>query len=116
MGLSSEEIEDTIDVARECLESKIVESDAEVLALDFAEALVQVADACVVGVPCEKHGGAVHGREAEELRKGIERISKDLADCEDDHDREQVRHALRELLDDVDARDSLAQRRVEVER
>lgn len=61
---------------------------------------------CVVGVSCAQHGGAVHGREAEELRAGIERIRKDHPP---DHVGEHIVHAaLRRLLDEVDARDSLA--------
>jgi hypothetical protein len=63
---------------------------------------VQRAAPCVVGVACERHGGAVHGREAEELRAGVERI------IGQDFDVESVRDDLRQLLDDVDARDSLA--------
>jgi hypothetical protein len=75
------------------------EDTYEGLASYFAEALTQLADKCVVGVPCKRHFGATHGREAEELRKGIEKI---LASDLDDFP-----HALRELLDEVDARDSL---------
>lgn len=71
----------------------------------FARALVQLADACVIGVPCEKHHGAVHGREAEELRKGIEKV---LAQTVVDGTCPDVLDELQRLLDDVDARDSLA--------
>jgi hypothetical protein len=72
------------------------EDSYEGLAYAFAELAVQLADKCVVGLPCKRHGGAV----AEELRRGIEKI---LADDLDDHP-----FALRELLDETDARDSLA--------
>jgi hypothetical protein len=76
------------------------EETFEGLASAFAELAVQLADKCVVGVPCKRHFGATHGREAEELRKGIEKI---LASDLDDFP-----YALRALLDEVDARDSLA--------
>jgi hypothetical protein len=55
---------------------------------------------CLVGVPCARHGDAVHGREAEELRKGIETILRE-------HDPIELRRSLIQLLDEVDARDSL---------
>lgn len=80
-------------------------------AMGFARALVQVADACVVGLPCDRHGGAVHGREAEELRRGIERILRnfDLSECVDPPRVEQAMlRELHRLLDEVDARDSVA--------
>lgn len=76
------------------------EDTYEGLASYFAEALTQLADTCVIGLPCKRHKGAVHGREAEELRRGIEKIL--TADLDD------YAFALRELLDEVDARDSLA--------
>jgi hypothetical protein len=80
--------------------------------LVFARALVQIGDACVIGLPCKRHGGVVHGREAEELREGIEKILEEYgatpADVPYEHeDYEDLRRALRRLLDDVDARDSL---------
>lgn len=50
---------------------------------------------------CSEHG-FVHGAEAEELRHGIEKILSDACD-EDDFRRE-----LRRLLEQVDARDSVA--------
>lgn len=68
----------------------------------IAEALVQLAGTCVIGIACERHGGAVHGREAEELRAGVERI------IGQDFDAEDLRDDLRRMLDEVDARDSLA--------
>jgi hypothetical protein len=102
------EIEETIDLAREYGPDS--GGDPVVLARDFAEAVVQLADACVIGLPCKKHGGAVHGREAEELRAGIERL---LAEGSDDFRSEafselrEIRQELLRLLDAVDARDSL---------
>lgn len=55
--------------------------------------------ACVIGKRCAKHMDSVHGHEAEELRSGIEKIieSGDVTVYE-----------LQRLLDDTDARDSLA--------
>lgn len=50
---------------------------------------------------CSEHD-FVHGAEAEELRKGIEKLLKDGNDADD------FRRGLRRLLDRVDARDSLA--------
>lgn len=52
---------------------------------------------------CPVHSGAVHGGEAQELRKGIEAILE-LAN-DDDND---VKDDLQQLLDRVDAGDSLA--------
>lgn len=63
---------------------------------------------CVVGAACDRHGGAVHGHEAEELRAGIEQIRRDHPAEDDDLDAHIIRAALRRLLDDIDARDSLA--------
>lgn len=62
-------------------------------------------DDCLIdGEPCEKHAGMVHGREAEELRQGVEKaLEAYYADDEMDIDA-----VLRRLLDNVDARDSLA--------
>lgn len=57
--------------------------------------------ACTMaGGVCPEHG-FVHGHEAEELRKGIENIVLS-------HTSRFWRDALRDLLDKVDARDSLA--------
>lgn len=52
----------------------------------------------------------VHGREAEELRKGIEKILADYPEEPEDgrYTYYDHREALRRLLDEVDARDSLA--------
>lgn len=56
------------------------------------------------GVPCPEHG-FVHGAEAEELRKGIEQV---LLDHRDDTYACDTFGSLRDLLERVDARDSLA--------
>ena len=53
---------------------------------------------------CAIHSGQVHGREAEELRRGIEGIIKGM----DEFSSEEWRPLLQNLLDEVDARDSLA--------
>ncbi len=77
----------------------------------LAEAVVQLADACVVGLPCDRHGGVVHGQEAEELRAGVERILHATVDVIEDDSSfvlSQLRRSLVFLLDHVDARDSLA--------
>ena len=88
--------------------SPVIEPGEET-ATRFAKTVVQLADACVVGVTCDRHGGAVHGREAEELRKGIERIFLEYDDVMHQPDEvNDMRAALRRLLDEVDARDSLA--------
>jgi len=52
---------------------------------------------CVIGEYCSKHD-FIHGAEAEELRSGIERLI----------DEGVTERGLRRLLDEVDARDSLA--------
>jgi len=57
--------------------------------------------------PCPVHGDAHHGGEAEELRKGVERLRDSLADHRE-YDGYDIRDRLQTLLDDVDARDSLA--------
>lgn len=56
---------------------------------------------CNFGLPCPEHHGAVHGKEAEELRTGIEKL---LAE----NSYQIQRTELFALLDRVDARDSLA--------
>lgn len=110
MTTASTEIAYTVDLARECV-ADVIAADAE-LGRAFAEGIVQLADACVIGLPCERHGGAVHGREAEELRAGLEQLL-------DEHGPvpagvsispavfEDLRRDLQRLLDRVDARDSL---------
>ena len=61
------------------------------------------------GSPCEAHAGAIHGREAEKLRSGIEKILQSgLSGL-------RIRTQLQKLLDDTDARDSLAFVEVEEE-
>lgn len=59
--------------------------------------------------PCSVHADAVHGGEAEELRKGIEKLEERYRRSADiTIEIDVVADALRRLLDDVDARDSLA--------
>jgi hypothetical protein len=109
------ELEAAIDHARDFNRSGNLdpysEDTFEGLASKFAELAVQLADRCVVGLPCERHSGAVHGREAEELRKGIEQTLHNTADVESDEASfvlEGLRKSLYFLLDRIDARDSLA--------
>jgi hypothetical protein len=59
---------------------------------------------CTIGVQCRKHCDQVHGLEAEELRKGVEKIIGEYTDVENDD----ITQALQRLLDTTDARDSLA--------
>lgn len=59
---------------------------------------------CVIGRFCSHHG-FIHGAEAEELRSKLER---ELADSASDGDRMVSVSYLRFLLDNIDARDSLA--------
>jgi hypothetical protein len=54
---------------------------------------------CVIGEYCSRHQ-FIHGAEAEELRQRIEKLMR--VDTETQH------HALQDVLDEVDARDSLA--------
>lgn len=101
--LSAAEIEDWVNVARGFLADRGSPTYADKgIAGDFAEALVQIADTCVVGLPCERHGGEVHGREAEELRAGVEEILRNSANVAE------LRKSLFFLLDRIDARDSLS--------
>ena len=77
----------------------------------IAEVRQSRAGRCVVGAACNQHGGAVHGREAEELRKGIEKILRDHESLSIEQNlrvKEPMRRAMIQLLDEVDARDSLA--------
>lgn len=103
-----QEVKAVIDHARSWLSDPGAPANepGEETATRFARALVQLADACVVGVPCEKHGDAVHGREAEELRKGVENILADPPGGDIESNQE-WRASLLRLLDEVDARDSL---------
>ena len=109
MKLSPDEFEDAVEVARNYLQDS--RADPELIARDFAETIDKLAECCVVGVRCDRHGGAVHGQEAEELRGGIEQILKNTSDV-DDAEAPDVLRALRKslifLLDRIDARDSLA--------
>ena len=109
MKLTPDEFEDTLDVARDYLQDS--RADAELIARDFAEVIVKLAGHCVVGLPCERHSGAIHGQEAEELRAGVEQILKNTDDVRDDEAAfvlAEQRKALIFLLDHIDARDSLA--------
>lgn len=76
------------------------------------ERLEELEDAYTDG--CPVHHGAIHGAEAEELRTGIERL---ITSCEQmpwdsGHSRYDIPvvtvQSLQELLEYVDARDSLA--------
>ena len=111
MKLAPDAFEETVDSARGYLQTGPACGAASQLARNFAEALVQIADRCVVGVPCARHGGAVHGQEAEELRVGVEQLLKNISDVDDGDGAsvlQAVRKALIFLLDVIDARDSLA--------
>lgn len=105
------DLDETIDKARSYVKSKILRGDSNVLACEFARALAQIADRCVVGMSCEKHQGVVHGQEAEELRAGIEQIIDNTAAV---HAHEaasvlrETRRSLIFLLDQIDAGDSLS--------
>ena len=109
MKFSPDEFEDAVEVARSYLQDD--RADSELLCRDFAEVIVKLADCCVIGSRCDRHGGAVHGQEAEELRAGVEQILKNTSDV-DDAEAPDVLRALRKslifLLDRIDARDSLA--------
>lgn len=108
----SEAFEETVAVARDYIKASATNPlPVARLTRDFAAAIVSVANACVIGLPCEKHGGEVHGREAEELRAGVEQILRNTADVHDDealHVLRELRRSLIFLLDRIDARDSLA--------
>lgn len=70
--------------------------------------------ACSIdGQPCFHHHDVVHGKEAEQLRRGIEALltapSSDYPDVREiSHSLTDLREGLRKLLDNVDACDSLA--------
>lgn len=68
---------------------------AKFVAEGFADALGGAG-----GAGCPVHAGQIHGKEAEELRRGFERIA--------DGDRACSRKEVQKVLDRVDARDSLA--------
>lgn len=61
------------------------------------------------GKYCQKHD-FVHGAEAEKLRRGIEKLMAKIDDGPGDYDipRSDVLEDLQKLLDETDARDSLA--------
>lgn len=114
---SNAEIEEIVDEARAFLESLRVYKQPphgvvpEVAAERFAKALLRVVNACVVGLPCPRHAGMLHGQEAEELRKGVEQIVNNTSSVEGDAAEAVLaatRKALTFLLDHTDARDSLA--------
>jgi hypothetical protein len=112
MTLLADQIDATINVARGFLADRVSPTYGDKgLAGVFAEALVKLADFCVMGLPCEKYGAAVHGQEAEELRAGVEQILRNIADVHDDdalHVLRSTRTSLIFLLDRIVARDSLA--------
>ena len=106
--LSADELKETIAAARDFRrDGRLSLVDGR----DFAAAIVQLSTACVVGLPCNRHGGAVHGQEAEELRAGIEQILTNTSSVRREDEESvlvSVRKALIFLLDRVDARDSLS--------
>jgi hypothetical protein len=65
-----------------------------------------IPDEFLVGVECPVHHYAKHGKEAEELRAGIQKIIKNGTN--DDTQAVEVHDELSKLLDEVDACDSLA--------
>ena len=107
--LSDDRLEEIVETARMVLAGQPAGQPGGV-AMDFARALVQFASTCKIGLPCEKHGGVVHGREAEELRAGIEDVLKEHGQASNDEraDLEEMQDALQRLLSEVDARDSLS--------
>ena len=62
-----------------------------------------IPDEFLVGVECPVHAFSKHGQEAEELRKGVQEIIDSSPEPW-----ESIHDALTKLLDEVDARDSLA--------
>ena len=106
-----DDLEEAIDKARSYVKSKILRGDPNVLACEFARALAQIADRCVIGRSCEKHSGVIHGHEAEGLRAGVEQIIDNTAavrDYEASFVLRETRRSLIFLLDQIDAGDSLA--------
>jgi hypothetical protein len=111
--LSPDAIEEIVSLARNYLAGTVSENDVRAWesGREFAQALVQLSEGCLVGVPCERHSEMVHGKEAEELRSGVEQILANTADVDDDdasHVLREMRKSLLFLLDHIDARDSLA--------
>ena len=110
MKLSRDAFEETVHVAREYLQAEYRAADEALLCRDFAAVIVQAASCCMVGVACDRHGGAVHGQEAEELRAGVEQLLRNTAGVREDEAAfvlPELRKSLIFLLDHVDARDSL---------
>lgn len=108
MSLSSDDFLETVASARDYLRTGCINGSSFE---NYARALVQSADTCLIGVSCEKHGGAIHGQEAEELRAGVEHLLKSTADVHDEDSLfvlRETRRALIFLLDRIDARDSLS--------
>ena len=106
-----DEFEETVHVARDYLQAGYSSADVELLCRDFAEVVVQLGTSCVIGLPCARHSGVIHGQEAEELRAGVEQILRNTADVNDDEAPDvlrSLRMSLIFLLDNIDARDSLA--------
>jgi uncharacterized MAPEG superfamily protein len=104
------DLDETVDLARERAKGASGTAD-EAVAARLAAAVVYLADACPVGAPCDRHYGAVHGGEAEELRAGVEQIVNAAVAADADAALDALREtrlALIALLDRVDARDSLA--------
>lgn len=63
---------------------------------------------CVIGKYCEFHGW-VHGAEAEELRSELEKFLKQFqSEIFEDLTEDDISGRLQKLLDEVDARDSVA--------
>jgi len=117
VNLSADQIEEIVSLARDYLAGNVSESDISAWGStsDFAKALVQIAGTCVVGLACERHAEVVHGKEAEELRSGVEQILADMGHrAPSSASFREASSKLRELLDDVDARDSLAFREAQL--
>lgn len=110
MTLSPDDLAETTDAARAYLSARVQAPLVDDPAASFATALVSVAARCVVGMPCDRHGGEVHGQEAEEIRAGVEQILGNTEAVSDDdapHVLQKMRSSLGFLLDRVDARDSV---------
>jgi len=69
--------------------------------------VVRLLRKCPIRGECPRHG-FVHGREAEELRAGIEEILRGWRASDNDRSLDELLSHLQGLLDDTDARDSLA--------
>ena len=111
MRFSQYAFEETVHVAREYLQAGYSAADDAPLCRDFAEVIVKLGNSCVVGLSCARHGGAVHGQEAEELRAGVEQILRNTANVREDEAAfvlPEMRKSLLFLLDHINARDSLA--------